>query len=127
MGVAAALGAVLSGCAEETANVPAKITSIGTYTTLKGQDLFTARGNPGEVPAGGAWVPLYARVDDSSGTDFKIVNRPDGTLQWAFRGEPVYYYNGSDASRSEDPEYRTGKWKLLTYPYGRGGVTSGGH
>jgi predicted lipoprotein with Yx(FWY)xxD motif len=128
----AALGAAallqLSGCATDPATVPAKVNPMGAYTTLNGDPLFAYEGDPRDIASPGPWVPLLARADDRSGRDFGVVSQPDGTLQWVFRGLPVYYYNGDDTGRSRDPAFRAGKWKLLNYPYGGGrGAGSGGH
>lgn len=38
------------------------------------------------------WPPLYATPDDKPEGDFKIAYRRDGSLQWAFRGHPLYYW-----------------------------------
>lgn len=38
------------------------------------------------------WPPLFATFDDDPTDDFTIVERLDGGLQWAYRGEPLYYW-----------------------------------
>lgn len=38
------------------------------------------------------WPPLYATLDDEPQGDYRIVHRRDGSLQWAFRGKPLYFW-----------------------------------
>ncbi|TXK66040.1 hypothetical protein FU658_00715 [Alkalisalibacterium limincola] len=38
------------------------------------------------------WPPLTASFDDEPVGEFSIFERLDGGLQWAFRGEPLYYW-----------------------------------
>lgn len=40
------------------------------------------------------WPPLYAESIDQAGGDFSIITRNDGTLQWAYKGLPLYFYFG---------------------------------
>jgi predicted lipoprotein with Yx(FWY)xxD motif len=123
----AAAAVLLTACAGDSATVPAKVTLTGAYATMQGQELFTFDGDAKDVPAGGQWVPLYGKADDRGDHDFTIVDRADGTLQWAFRGKPVYYFNGEDSARGRDASYRSGDWHRVSYPYAAGaGVSSGG-
>lgn len=38
------------------------------------------------------WPPLSASLDDEPVGDFTIIERLHGGLQWAIRGEPLYYW-----------------------------------
>jgi len=38
------------------------------------------------------WPPLYAESTDRAGGDFNIIKRNDGTLQWSFKGLPLYFF-----------------------------------
>ncbi|MCI1709991.1 MAG: hypothetical protein LKM32_13860 [Chiayiivirga sp.] len=39
------------------------------------------------------WQPFYAGTDDASVDDFAVIHRRDGSLQWAYHGKPLYYWN----------------------------------
>lgn len=38
------------------------------------------------------WPPYFASGDDRDSGDWKLITREDGTLQWAYRGKPVYHF-----------------------------------
>ena len=122
----AAIALILSACATRSGTEPIAFTTTGMYTNLKGQELFTLQGAGNEVPAGNHWLPLYAKSDDQGDSDFTIISRNDGTLQWTYRGEPVYYFNGDDSARRADPDLRSGRFKQMNYSYSIGTPTTGG-
>ncbi|MDJ0748983.1 MAG: hypothetical protein QNJ11_05840 [Woeseiaceae bacterium] len=43
------------------------------------------------------WPPLYAGAGDRGQGDFTIIDREDGSRQWAYQGDPLYFFSG-DAS-----------------------------
>ncbi len=43
------------------------------------------------------WPPLYAEASDEPFGDFGIIDREDGSRQWAYQGDPLYFFSG-DAS-----------------------------
>jgi len=40
------------------------------------------------------WPPLYATAADKSVGDFGIIDRDDGSQQWVYQGDPLYFYVG---------------------------------
>jgi predicted lipoprotein with Yx(FWY)xxD motif len=38
------------------------------------------------------WPPLMAAADAKASGDWTIVTRDDGTMQWAYKGKPLYTY-----------------------------------
>src|SRR5262245_20171292 len=40
----------------------------------------------------GHWPPIKASASDKPSGDFTVIKRPDGMLQWAYDGKPVYGY-----------------------------------
>lgn len=65
--------------------------------------LYTFSNDPGDntsVCNGGCatvWPPLYADRDSRPSGDLTLATRDDGSLQWAWRGYPLYYYDGNAA------------------------------
>jgi len=53
-------------------------------------------GNPGPAGCAGActalWAPLKAPADAKPAEDWTVVARDDGTMQWAYKGWPLYTY-----------------------------------
>jgi predicted lipoprotein with Yx(FWY)xxD motif len=46
------------------------------------------------------WPPLYADLGSvPPGTDYKVIKRPNGTLQWSYKGKPLYYFLGDNGPR----------------------------
>lgn len=41
-------------------------------------------------PCAQNWPPLAAGAGESAGGDWSIVMRQDGSLQWAYKGKPLY-------------------------------------
>ena len=38
------------------------------------------------------WPPLAAATDDQADGDYGIVTRADGSLQWSYKGQPLYLW-----------------------------------
>ena len=58
------------------------------------------------------WPPLYAEADDTPLGAWDIIERSDGSRQWTYRGDPVYFFVG-DAS-PEDVNGVYGTWFALS-------------
>lgn len=81
--------------------------SVHVAATSKGQTLVNAAGltlytydrdAPGQSNCNGNcatnWPPLAADADASAEGDWSIVTRADGSRQWAYRGRPLYLWQG---------------------------------
>lgn len=44
-------------------------------------------------PCAANWLPLMAQGSDQAAGDYSIVVREDGTMQWAFKGKPLYQWS----------------------------------
>lgn len=44
-----------------------------------------------------AWPPFLVESVWQGNANFRAIRRPDGTDQWAYRGYPLYYFNGDKA------------------------------
>jgi len=49
------------------------------------------------------WPPLTAAAGDKASGDYSIVTRDDGSLQWAYKGKPLYRW-----SKDQKPGDATG-------------------
>ncbi len=60
-----------------------------------------------------AWPPLYAPGDAADFGDFTVTERPDAGLQWAYRGQPLYFYQG-DTQPGDTNGTAIPNWPLAT-------------
>jgi predicted lipoprotein with Yx(FWY)xxD motif len=46
------------------------------------------------------WPPLYADLGSvPPSADYKVIKRPNGTLQWSYKGKPLYFFLGDNGPR----------------------------
>ncbi len=72
---------------------PSQLGSI--WTTAGGMTLYTfAKDRPGQSACYGdcaiKWPPLTADSSDQPRGEFSVITRKDGSLQWTYRGAPLY-------------------------------------
>jgi predicted lipoprotein with Yx(FWY)xxD motif len=84
----------LAGCALSGGAAPAKVAS-GALVDGRGMSLYTYEkdaGGKSACVAGCAknWPPLGATAADRAAGDYTIITRDDGSLQWAYKGKPLY-------------------------------------
>jgi len=93
LAAAAAFGssAVLAGApAKETGGVLVGSNGMTLYTfdkDEKGGGKSACNG-----PCATNWPPLKAEASDKPSGDWTVVNRDDGSKQWAYKGQPLYYW-----------------------------------
>jgi predicted lipoprotein with Yx(FWY)xxD motif len=124
---AAAVVAVLMSAPAFAAEPPWSPVEVSTVEDGKGGYKFTNdRGQPfyvndkdgkgkigcGEDCTGFTWLPVWARDRSTPQGDWSIVIRPDMSKQWAYKGVPIYNYNG-DPDELEDAVKKDGHWKPL--------------
>ncbi len=54
------------------------------------------------------WPPLYAEAADQPTGDFAIIDREDGSRQWTYRGDPLYFFSGDGSPADVNGVY--GSW-----------------
>ncbi len=54
------------------------------------------------------WPPLYAGADDKPSGDFDIIDRADGSRQWTYQGDPLYFFSGDPTTTDVNGVY--GAW-----------------
>jgi predicted lipoprotein with Yx(FWY)xxD motif len=91
------LAALLAACASMAA-APTKMAD-GVLTGTNGMTLYTfdrdAAGSGKSVcngPCAVNWPPLMASATDAASGDYSIITRDDGAKQWAYKGQPLYFW-----------------------------------
>ena len=84
----------LSGCALLGGATPTKVAN-GALVDGRGMSLYIYEkdsGGKSACVAGCAknWPPLAATAADRAAGDYTIITRDDGSLQWAYKGRPLY-------------------------------------
>ena len=89
-----------------------------TFTNDKGMPFYTydkdtkGTSNCNDGCTGFTWLPVWARGRSEAQGDWSIIIRADMSKQWAYKGIPIYNYNG-DADELEDVVKKGGHWKPL--------------
>jgi predicted lipoprotein with Yx(FWY)xxD motif len=96
---AAALSLTLAtGCASLRAQgAPAEYSGGVLVDTSKKMTLYTFDKDPEgrsvcNGPCAANWPPLIAAAGDKDVAGFTKVKRDDGTMQWAYKGKPLYFW-----------------------------------
>lgn len=63
-------------------------------------------------PCARIWPPYAAAAGAHSGNDFSVIARPDHTLQWAFKGQPLYRYAGDTRPGDHLGDGINGTWHV---------------
>lgn len=94
-------GTALSLFAGLAIAAPAGLTmsDAGVLVDGKGMTLYTFdKDAPGVSNCYGgcasSWPPFIAKSGAGANGDFTLVQRKDGSAQWAFKGMPLYYWAG---------------------------------
>ncbi|OZI21950.1 hypothetical protein CAL18_13715 [Bordetella genomosp. 7] len=93
---AALLAACTLFAASAYAQAPVK-TQNGVLADSAGMTLYTFdKDSDGKSACSGQcaqnWPPLAASADAKPDGDYTIINRDDGTRQWAYKGKPLYLF-----------------------------------
>lgn len=62
-------------------------------------------------PCATNWPPLAAAADAAPEGDYSVITRDDGTMQWAFKGKPLYYWVKDQKSGDMSGDGFNGVWK----------------
>jgi predicted lipoprotein with Yx(FWY)xxD motif len=92
-------GALLAApCASAQTAAPARVADTSKGKALvdaKGMTLYTFdRDTAGKSNCNGScaqnWPPLMAPANATASGSWSVVRRDDGTMQWAYKGKPLY-------------------------------------
>ena len=93
-------------------------TSAGkVFAGDKGLSLYTYRGDSQNQSncyndCATAWPPFLAKPDAKATGAWTLVKRDDGSLQWAVKGAPLYYWVGDAAAGDTTGDGVGGPWDL---------------
>jgi predicted lipoprotein with Yx(FWY)xxD motif len=118
LAVAAAALSVASGCALFRSDAaPAEHRGGALVDTAKKMTLYTFDKDPGgrsvcNGPCAANWPPFVAGAADKDVAAFTKVKRDDGTLQWAYKGKPLYFRAGDEKPGDATGEGFDNLWRV---------------
>lgn len=112
--------AVLAALDTEISGAPA-IFVRGYLVDRRGMTLYTFdRDRPGVSTCYRAceklWPPLLADLDAVDAGEFSVVERMDGSRQWAFRGQPLYLWPSDKRAGDVTGDNVSGVWHIVPDP-----------
>lgn len=60
------------------------------------------------------WPPVLGRAGSEMGSGWTLIERRNGSLQWARDGKPIYYYIGDSKPGDVTGDGKGGVWHVLT-------------
>lgn len=89
-----ALVAALAALPGLAADAPA-MAKDGVLTNAAGMTLYTFDKDAGDKSVcngacAGNWPPLAAKADAKASGSYTTIKRDDGSMQWAYKGKPLY-------------------------------------
>jgi predicted lipoprotein with Yx(FWY)xxD motif len=107
----------------EDATVPEAISLVKDNGVLKfcdddGHSLYVYDRDPAGrsvcvAQCAGRWPPVAAPQNARQIGDWTPIRRGDGSLQWAYKGRPVYTFSGDTATGQTNGAGQEGVWRLL--------------
>jgi predicted lipoprotein with Yx(FWY)xxD motif len=114
----AALCLAFTGTAVAQPAMPAgvKISTTG-LTGSNGMTLyFEDTDTNGKSVCNGAcaqnWPPLTATADAKPIGDYTVITRDDGSLQWAYKGKPLYFWKNDKQPGDTTGDGVAGRWHV---------------
>lgn len=82
-----------------------------------------------------AWPPFAVANPALAGGDFSVIQRDDGTTQWAYKGMPLYFFAGDAKAGDAKGDKQGGVWHVIRneskkttfFDFGYGGGGGGGY
>lgn len=118
---AVAMAAPVSGAEPPWSPVEVSVVDNGkggwTFTNDHGIPFYIydkdekSKSNCDDKCTGLTWLPVWARSRSEPQGEWSIIVRPDASKQWAWKGIPIYSYNGDDDAA--DVAKKDGHWKPL--------------
>ncbi|SDT07928.1 COG4315 family predicted lipoprotein [Pseudomonas oryzae] len=121
-------GVLLALLGHAQAADPAQVKD-GRLVDARGMTLYTFAKDPtGQSVCNDAcasnWPPLAARGDSVESDDWTLVERADGSWQWAYQGRPLYTFVQDRQPGDTLGDGRMGVWHVAR-PLAEGGAAEG--
>ena len=100
------------------AEAPPSANAQHELVSARGLSLYTfdTDGDTGHSQCSGpcatVWPPYAAVAGSHAGTGLSVITRPDHTLQWAFKGRPLYRYAGDTKPGDHRGDGINGTWHI---------------
>ena len=90
----------------------------GMIMDAKGNTLYIFDKDKGGVSAcydacATKWPPYLGKADDKLTEGWTLVDRTDGTKQWAYDGKPMYYFAGDKKPGDVNGDGMGGVWHVI--------------
>lgn len=90
----------------------------GVVGNREGRSLYTFdKDSAGKSNCNGgcasAWPAFSVANPALADADFSVIKRDDGTLQWAFKGMPLYFFAGDSKPGEVNGDKQGGVWHVL--------------
>jgi predicted lipoprotein with Yx(FWY)xxD motif len=113
---AAKFAAVLSAALVLGSGIAAQ--AAGMLADAKGMTLYVFDKDAGGVSdcygdCAVKWPPYLGKANAKMAEGWTLVDRTDGTKQWAYDGKPVYYFAGDKAKGDAKGDGMGGKWHVI--------------
>lgn len=116
--LAALVLAACSGMVGHSGTAPA-MTRDGVLVNPAGMTLYTFDKDPADAtksvcngPCATNWPPLAADKGAAASGDWKPISRDDGSMQWSYKGKPVYLWAKDMKPGDRSGDGVNGVWRI---------------
>jgi predicted lipoprotein with Yx(FWY)xxD motif len=93
--------------------------AAGMLTDANGMTLYSFDKDTGGVSAcygdcATKWPPYLGKAGDAMTEGWTLVDRTDGTKQWAYDGKPMYFFAGDKAKGDHAGDGLGGVWHIIS-------------
>ena len=118
LALAASIVAITAGCANMMAPAAPAMLASGALVAPNGMTLYTfdkdaAGKSTCNGPCAALWPPLMAAASDKPTGAYTVVTRDDGTMQWAYKGKPVYFYKPDQKAGDRTGDNFRDVWHII--------------
>lgn len=111
-------GKVLAACSAAMVLATTLAAQAEMMADAKGMTLYTFEKDAGGVSAcyddcAVKWPPYLGTAADKMAEGWTLVDRTDGSKQWAYDGKPVYYFVGDKAKGDANGDRMGGVWHVI--------------
>jgi predicted lipoprotein with Yx(FWY)xxD motif len=112
--------ALASGCASDRVVAPAEMRGGVLTEAYSHKTLYTFDKDPTNPPrsvcnadCAAKWPPYRPTAGERDVRDFTVIKRDDGSLQWAYKGKPLYTFVGDTKTGDKAGDGVNGVWHVV--------------